>query len=111
MAVKGWFYLKKTATGNLIGEFSNNNLDHVVTECANLINRESNSYIGEYNSVWSESNVSDRYRLKIYLKSNSSSIYKLEWLNDNSSNKTKLVYEGEGFIADGFLIGRYESVG
>lgn len=109
MSVKGWFYLKKTTTGNLIGEFSNNDLNIVLTECANLINSEANSFIGEYNSVWSESNTSDRYRLKIYLKSNSSSIYKLEWRNENNNNT--LVYQGEGFLVDGFLIGRYESVG
>ncbi len=103
--VKGWFYLKKTATGNLIGEFSNNSLNHVVTECCNLVSCHQDSFIGTYHSVWSENSLSDRFNLTIELKSNSSSIYELIW-----QKGTSIVYQGEGFIVDGILIGRYESL-
>mgnify|MGYP000954873765 FL=1 len=102
--VIGSFYFKLTNSGNLIGEYSNNNIFVVETECAKS-RIGNNGFLGKFKSVWTDgTNKSDVYDLEIILKPGSTLVYGLRW------EKKGAIYEGEGFIVDNMLIGCYKGV-
>jgi hypothetical protein len=101
MKIKGRFYFKKTQSGNLLGEFSNNDTLTNFTESADLVSNEKiESFEGTYNSSWQENGTPHFAKLKILKKSNS--IYSLEWTKKKPPHNF-----GEGFLVDGMLIGNY----
>ena len=104
MKIVGRFYFKQTISGNLIGEFSNNLSSRNLTECANIENKIDEPFCGEFKTAWFENEVNS-LNLKIEIKDISiNNIYKLTW-----SNKTRIVFWGEGFLVENMLIGDYRN--
>ena len=101
----GRFYFKKTQNGNLIGEFSNNKIDFILTESADIQNGKiSTDFIGIYNTTWQQNGQNFFAILIISNKQNTShKIYEVEW-NDTSG---KPIFFGQGFIVNDILIGDY----
>ncbi len=106
MNLVGHFYFKKTSSGNLIGEFSNNTLTTVQTESSDEIkslkNEINKSFIGNYKSTWFENKASNLLELVISIKPNSNeNIFILKWQNKKGID----IFSGEGFIVDNMLRG------
>ena len=112
----GRFFFKKTDNGNLIGEFSNNPGSGISTESADLIpdsailkenadlkeGYANGGFVGEYNSTWQEDGKPHFAKLKIFIKTGSHKLFTLEWHRGK-----QLIFEGEGMLCDGILIGDY----
>ena len=93
----GSFYFDKTVNGNLIGEFSNNETDFIMTESAmTKINKP--TFEGTYTSTWYDVDLNKATLeiTKIGCK------YKLDWTEPGKQG-----YEGEGFLTGDKLIGFY----
>lgn len=101
----GRFYLNKSKNGNLVGEFSNNRINFVSSESADIQENESKTdFIGIYNTTWQQEGKPFFCKLTINHKQNTSQrIYTLEWLDQNSN----LIFIGEGFVFENTLIGDY----
>jgi len=97
--ILGTFYFKLTSSNNLLGEFTNNKSQEIMTETANPIG-PTTSFIGSYNSVWFDIDL-QRAVLDISFENLK---YKLKWTEINN-----LDYEGEGMLVDNILIGYYKS--
>lgn len=100
--VLGRFYFKQTLNGNLLGEFSNTEMNQNRTESADLTTELGEPFIGIYSSTWLEQN--EQYLdLEIQYKINSNNrIYNLIWSNNGATT-----FLGEGFVVDNILIGDY----
>lgn len=100
----GCFYFKKTQSGNLIGEFSNNGIDTFITECANIKEGfEVNNYDAEYITTWLEDFNPHIAELKI-IKTEKK--FKLKWCH---LNKETIIFEGTAILESNILIGKYNS--
>lgn len=101
----GRFYFKKSHNGNLVGEFSNNRINIVSSESADVQSNETNTdFIGVYNTTWQQSGEPFLCKLTIIHRQNTSQrIYSLEW-RDNNGN---LMFVGEGFVFENTLVGDY----
>jgi hypothetical protein len=101
----GRFYFKKTHNGNLIGEFSNNRINIISSESADVHGEnDSDDFIGIYNTTWQQDGQPFFAKLTISYKQNTSQrIYTLEWTDRNSN----LIFVGEGFVFEDNLIGDY----
>lgn len=101
--IVGSFYLKKTSSGNLIGEFTNCLNPKIFTESADLVNKsEEMSFLGDYTSTWIEEEIAILVSLKIEWKEDSNKKkFRLTWSN------AKTTFHGEGFLLDDLLIGHY----
>lgn len=100
----GRFYFKKTANGNLLGEFSHNRSEINSSESADILNY-SDDFIGTYFTTWQENNAPRSANLKIEFKQGTGDrIYKLTWTLDN-----KELFLGEGFLCDKILFGDYRN--
>lgn len=101
----GRFYFRLTDAGNLLGEYSNTDID--VTRPESALRNDSSpkdDFAGDYVSTWFEpSNGGEVAQLKIQPKSASSTQLSLVW--KDTAGKT--TYEGEAFENDGLLIGNY----
>jgi hypothetical protein len=108
----GRFYFKKTSSGNLIGEFSNNACNRNYTESAVLKSQipddagpekaDEGEFAGDYSSTWfDEKSGSVLAELNISKRPNCKNIFSLKWSGKNIS------FWGEGMISDGILIGDY----
>ena len=93
----GSFYFKQTITGNLIGEFINNDSFDVHVESAKRVN-DQQLFEGTYDSTWFDETL----HLATLTISRVGNKFNLEW-NDSKS----IHYEGQGFIVDSMLIGYY----
>jgi hypothetical protein len=105
----GSFYLKKTESGNLQGEFTNNMLFTVNTESADLREEGEAPFLGKYFSTWYEGDVPCSAELVVtYLPNaeNKNVKYRLLWTNLNGVP----IYEGEAILAEGMLIGHFISL-
>lgn len=99
----GRFSFKKTQSGNLLGEFSNNSSDGVFTESADLCKNE-NGFEGTYITTWQESGSAIVCNLSITKKyANSNNIYTLIW-----SDTSGTTFTGEAMIVDNILVGDYK---
>ena len=94
----GSFYFDKTVNGNLIGEFSNNGSDSIMTESATAKSNGSN-FEGGYISTWFDIDLT-MADLTITKKGKK---YLLEWTNTGKEDFT-----GEGFLSGDKLIGFYK---
>ena len=102
--INGRFSFKKTHTGNLLGEFSNNLNEGVFTESADLC-ETIDGFEGTYKTTWQESGsamICDLSIKKKYTKSNN--IYTLIW-----SDSSGIKFTGEAMIFDNILIGDYKN--
>lgn len=101
----GRFYLNKSHNGNLTGEFSNNRINFVSSESADIQEDESKpDFIGTYNTTWQQEGQPFFCQLIINHKQNTSQkIYSLEWRDQ----KGNLMFVGEGFVFENTLIGDY----
>ncbi len=93
----GSFYFKQTNTGNLIGEFINNESFDIHVESAKLVN-DQQLFVGTYTSTWFDETL----HLATLIISRVGNKFNLDWTDSKSIN-----YEGQGFIADDMLIGYY----
>lgn len=104
----GRFYYKKTISGNLLGEFSNNTSESNSTESADLILKSEDfkeenkgSFIGTYRGTWLEKNKSVECIIRIKAKT-THNIFSVTW----ESNGT-IFFWGEGLIVDSIFVGNY----
>ncbi len=102
----GSFYFKKTTSGNLIGEFTNNNHETIFSESCDLkiLQKDLASFEGTYLSTWQEESESILMELEIMRNSNQMKYY-LIWTLANEP-----IFKGEGFLVDDLLIGHYVSM-
>lgn len=94
----GSFYFDRTVNGNLIGEFSNNETEFIMTESA-ITKTINSTFEGLYTSTWydDEQQKATLEITKIGFK------YKLNWTEPG-----KQEYEGEGFLTADKLVGFYK---
>ena len=107
--IVGSFYLRKTESGNLLGEFTNNVRFTVSTENANLQEAGDIPYEGRYLSTWLEGDEPHTAELIIdHLKDVNScgKQYKLVW-NDLQKGP---IYEAQALLAEDVLVGHYVSL-
>lgn len=99
----GTFYFKQTNSGNLIGEFTNNNMSGISTESADITSNYKMKFEGTYETTWFEENMGQKLTLEIKVKETKSRlIYKLFW------KKNEIIkFCGIGFIVGKKLIGYY----
>ena len=103
----GNFILQKTHSGNLTGEFTNQLMNFISTESADLIEGQPKSFEGTYISTWRENNEAFLLTLTISVLPNTAeSKFHLEWF----TLENLLIYVGQGFISNNALIGFYENV-
>lgn len=97
----GGFYFKETSSGNLIGEFINNDSIDVNVEAARLNIRHA-MFEGIYDSTWDDGTLhqADLEIKKINKK------YSLTWTDRMTGGGIN--YEGEGIIVDDILTGYYK---
>jgi len=102
--VLGSFYLKRTATGNLLGEYTNNELPYICTESADFLKGGKFPFEGLYTSTWREIEGSVICQLDIKIKEDTNNLkYRLLW----KAVESEAVFEGQGFVVDGILVGNY----
>jgi len=105
----GRFYFKKTANGNLIGEYSN---CHPLTtrSYAEAATRTSSGsdWVGDYTTTWCEApnNRCVSAKLEIRTKPDCVGIFVLRW-NSGSGPNGKPLFSGEAMLCDDMLIGDY----
>ncbi|MGV3460313.1 MAG: hypothetical protein ACO1N9_07660 [Flavobacterium sp.] len=105
--IVGSFYLIQNETGNLMGEFTNNVRCTVSVESACLKTAGANAFEGCYQSMWLEDGLPCFAELVIdVLATDKEFNYHLVW-NDADHNP---LYEAEGFLAEGMLVGHYVSL-
>ena len=109
--INGRFYLKLTANGNLLGEWSNSDpsCDRCFTEAANRTgevdagsDREVSRFVGDYVSVWSET-LTDGVAcpLEIRLHGQKQGVFTVVWQGR---------FRGEAMLCDdNILVGDYRS--
>jgi len=99
----GEFYFKRTDSGNIVGEFSNNLVEINSTESADALDNLSD-FTGEYNSTWQEDGIPNFAILTIEFKNELRKIYSLKWAMEE-----KIIYWGEALLTDGILVGNYRN--
>lgn len=100
--VLGRFYFKQSINGNLLGEYSNAEMNRNRTESADIVSVFSHPFIGNYSSTLFEQSAQS-LNLEIQFKLNSNNrIYTLTWTNSQA-----IIFRGEGFLVDNVLIGDY----
>lgn len=107
----GRFYFKLTDSGNLIGEFSNNQCEERnYTESAIRIDRETHAepFVGKYRSTWCEANGMEGFLAELTIRKTSNDVFLLEWRYvENREVHTEPHFFGQGMLCDGMLIGNY----
>jgi hypothetical protein len=102
--ILGVFYFKKTQSGNLIGEFSNNGMDTFNIESSNIKdNFDIKKFDAEYITTWIEDIETHIAELKIIRTEKN---YNLKWYKINSEN---IIFEGTAIEVDNLLIGKYNN--
>lgn len=102
MAIIGHFYMKLTASGNILSEYSHTTMGHVAVEAANRpLNNRPIKFEGTYDTVWEWGKASIQMKLKI-VEFPKAGIFELTW-----SDKSGDIYYGTGFLVDGMLVGSY----
>lgn len=96
----GRFYFKQTSNGHLIGEFSNDQSNAVMTESADLVERKEGKFNGVYRSTWQENGVVCSATLTISQPTNRS-VFRLAWVGATN-------FKGGGMLCDDTLIGDYQ---
>jgi hypothetical protein len=106
----GRFYLRLTDSGNLLGEWSNNQSQRNRTEGANrTAGIDVKSFVGEYDSVWLEDTIPVQGSLVIQPKTGSFDQLSVQWTPVNGSPNGSPFW-GEGMLVNGMLIGDYRDV-
>jgi hypothetical protein len=100
----GRFYFKRTTSGNLIGEFSNNTMNRNCTEGADRIYPDTGTFVGTYMTTWSEINTPQVSQMVIMPKSGCINIFTVEWTDLANKN---IIFSGEGMMVHDILIGDY----
>lgn len=95
----GVFYFERTTNSNLLGEFSNNESEIIMTESA-IASGGTNDFEGDYTTSWFDFKVNG-VNMKIKRTGNK---YEITWLD----NDGKPIFKGEGFLAGNKLIGFYK---
>ena len=100
----GNFYYNRTVNGNLLGEFTNNLDDRILSESCNPSEPDTlpNDFIGRYNSSWQQNTDTFGFTLEIQTHPNTPTKFKLIWRNNATP-----VYFGEAFRVGEMLVGFY----
>lgn len=100
----GCFYLRKTKSGNILSEFTNNLDAKIITESADINESDDiNKFPGKYFTTWQEEKAAILMSLTIKQNILISKKFQLEWSKDG-----EIVFLGEGFLLENDLIGYYE---
>lgn len=104
--IEGSFYLKMIKGGNLLGEYTNNDIYSRSWEIANLKEPGDAPFLGRYKSQWLE--VEGPYTGELVIErikdtNNTNKQYRLTWYRKNG----EVAYTGEAILADGMLMGHY----
>jgi|SRR5580698_11436068 len=100
--INGRFYLRKTANGNLLGEWSNNVTPGIFTESCDSDGHTNQLFDGMYFSTWREGR--DAFFATLTIRAQGS-IFLLEWRGSDGN------FDGQGMLErDGVLIGDYRSI-
>ena len=107
----GRFYFRLTDSGNLIGEYSNNQCEERnYTESAIRIDQESHAepFVGKYRSTWCEANGTKHFLAELDIRKKSKDVFLLEWrFVENGKVHSKPHFFGQGMLCGGMLIGNY----
>ena len=102
----GRFYFKKTANGNLVGEYSNRHAASVrsYAEAASRISSGSD-WIGDYVTTWCEAPNNECFsaKLQITARPHCVGIFSLRWDSVSGSR----LFSGEAMLCDDMLVGDY----
>jgi hypothetical protein len=102
----GRFYFKKTANGNLIGEYSNRHhaTKRSYAESASRLSKGA-GWVGEYVATWCEppSRRCLSATLEITAKPKCVGIFVLRWNSDQGLR----LFSGEAMLCDDILVGDY----
>ncbi len=114
MPIRGRFYFTKTDNGNLIGEFSHNQCATIFTETAQLIDSTGTpgEYPGTYHSAWLDDDGGNNTaailaELTITPTGPNDPRFDLNWRV--IAPERQELYTGQAMLANGMLIGDYES--
>lgn len=102
--ILGRFYFTQSDTGNLLGEFSHNSIQAIITESADVreFPHPTEQFVGIYSSTWFEEGIQS-LTLDIRPKrADDRRILLLRWFDATGD-----IFFGEGFVANGILIGTY----
>jgi hypothetical protein len=97
----GSFYFNRSASGNLNGEFINDQSEPFPESAILILSKA--GFAGDYNCIWFDT-TNHIATLEINPISGSKK-YKLDWIENG-----KATYEGEGFLVNETLIGFYKTV-
>ena len=98
----GRFYFKRSVSGNLIGEYSNNDMQVVTTESADVLEPTKN-FVGNYDTSWREGGSVMSATLSITERV-AGKIFSLVWTKETD------MYWGEGMLLDNdTMIGDYRN--
>ena len=98
----GNFYYTRSVNGNLLGEFTNNLDDRILSESCNP-RTNMDGFIGEYNSSWQQNRDTFGFGLTIDNHPTALGKFTLIWSNPNGTPE----YFGEGFRVGEMLVGFY----
>ena len=103
MKVFGTFYLKQANDGSIAIGYLNKDAYYPLPKSAIPYEEDKDNYFtGKYKCVWQEtSKKTESYLLEIFRKDNR---FQLIWYYENYS---KIIYFGQGILADNLLIGNY----
>lgn len=102
--IVGRFYFKRSANGNLTGEFSNNGMLKISSEMAEPI-EPTTDFLGKYIATWIEDGRIISSILTIAMKEGAiARLYSLVWRKGSD-----IIYWGEAMLCDDILIGDYRN--
>ena len=97
----GNFYFRRTANGNILGEYTNKGIKEVFAEIA-IPKDKIDTFVGKYTTSWFEGNTEDPNTSELEIETKEDNKFRLTWKNANEE-----LFYGEGFIVDNILIGFY----
>lgn len=100
--VLGRLYFKQTINGNLLGEYSNTEMDQNRTESADITSVFNLPFIGTYTSTWFEQSAQTLELTIGFKDETNNSIYTLIWIDSRG-----VLFRGEGILVDNILICDY----
>lgn len=102
MKIIGKFYFMLTKNGNLLGEFTNNEMDgRWDIESANKKGNDNIDFVGKFISVWLEDEKA--YKAVLEIEKIDKINYALNWKNINDTE----IFFGNAKLENEMLIGNY----
>ena len=100
--ILGTFYFRITTSGNIVGEFINQESSRAATESADRRGGNIDRFDGEYQSTWFDGQERNMTLTILPKGDDFLNIFRLAW-----SDGTNDVFVGEAFLSNEMLIGVY----